>query len=70
MSNTTLNCFVVKVFLFTWHIVGTVFYVNKNTLTTKQFKVVFDITLPVFIIVCSATEVTHLRDICRVFRGS
>jgi hypothetical protein len=36
---------------------------KKNTLTTKQFKVVFDITLTVFIIVCSTTGMTHLKFI-------
>ena len=33
-----------------------------NVLTTKQSKGVFDITLPVFIIVCSTTGMTHLKN--------
>jgi len=36
-------------------------------LSNKAFKVVFVFTLPVFVIVCSTTGMTHLNVTCRRF---
>jgi len=44
--------------------------VNKNTLTTKQFEVVFDITLPVFIIAKDSFDIgTGLTEYCKYGRN-
>jgi len=44
--------------------------VNKNALRTKQFKVVFDITLPVFIITKDSFDIeTGLTEYCKCGRN-
>ena len=48
---------------------------EQNTLKTKQLKFVFDISLPVFIIVCRTTGMTQLKvhavvpAICPAYHG-